>query len=287
MSSIPSVSLKSLMSDDAEVITHLENSLENIGFFILKDHDLNLELVRDAFSLSKELFNLPFKIKKKYHVEGSNGARGYTPYGIETALNEDVPDQKEFWHQGSTTNHKLMPNLYIDELDGFSFVDNLYKEFEKTGLEILKAMSKFNIKYNCDIIDSAVNGNSILRMIHYPATKANNEYRARAHNDVNLITLLIGGNAAGLEAQDKQGNWIPCNCSENEIICNIGDMMELISNRKLISTTHRVVAQGNSSSSRYSIPFFLHPRPEVVLNTDTGLTADEFLIKRLRDIKLN
>ena len=287
MSTIPSVSLESLMSSDAEVISHLENSLENIGFFILKDHGLDLNLVRDAFSLSKNLFNLPFEIKKKYHVEGSNGARGYTPYGIETALNENVPDQKEFWHQGSTTNHQLMPNLYIDELDGFSFVDNLYKEFEKTGLEILKAMSKFNIKYNCDIIDSAVDGNSILRMIHYPATKANNEYRARAHNDVNLITLLIGGNAAGLEAQDKQGNWIPCNCSENEIICNIGDMLELISNKKLTSTPHRVVAQGNNSYSRYSIPFFLHPRPEVILDTNTGITADEFLIKRLRDIKLN
>tara|TARA_Y200000002_G_C22575777_1_gene618614 strand:- start:86 stop:913 length:828 start_codon:yes stop_codon:yes gene_type:complete len=275
------------MSSDAEVISHLENSLENIGFFILKDHGLDLNLVRDAFSLSKNLFNLPFEIKKKYHVEGSNGARGYTPYGIETALNENVPDQKEFWHQGSTTNQQLMPNLYIHELNNFKFVDNLYKEFEKTGLEILKAMSKFNIDYNCDIIDSAVDGNSILRMIHYPATKADNKYRARAHNDVNLITLLIGGNAAGLEAQDKQGNWIPCNCSENEIICNIGDMLELISNKKLTSTPHRVVAQGNNSYSRYSIPFFLHPRPEVILDTNTGITADEFLIKRLRDIKLN
>ncbi len=287
MSTIPSVSLESLMSSDAEVISHLENSLENIGFFILKDHGLDLNLVRDAFSLSKNLFNLPFEIKKKYHVEGSNGARGYTPYGIETALNENVPDQKEFWHQGSTTNQQLMPNLYIHELNNFKFVDNLYKEFEKTGLEILKAMSKFNIDYNCDIIDSAVDGNSILRMIHYPATKADNKYRARAHNDVNLITLLIGGNAAGLEAQDKQGNWIPCNCSENEIICNIGDMLELISNKKLTSTPHRVVAQGNNSYSRYSIPFFLHPRPEVILDTNTGITADEFLIKRLRDIKLN
>ncbi len=287
MSTIPSVSLESLMSSDAEVISHLENSLENIGFFILKDHGLDLNLVRDAFSLSKNLFNLPFEIKKKYHVEGSNGARGYTPYGIETALNENVPDQKEFWHQGSTTNQQLMPNLYIHELNNFKFVDNLYKEFEKTGLEILKAMSKFNIDYNCDIIDSAVDGNSILRMIHYPATKADNKYRARAHNDVNLITLLIGGNAAGLEAQDKQGNWIPCNCSENEIICNIGDMLELISNKKLTSTPHRVVAKGNNSYSRYSIPFFLHPRPEVILDTNTGITADEFLIKRLRDIKLN
>lgn len=287
MSTIPSISLESLMSSDAEVISHLENSLENIGFFILKDHGLDLNLVRDAFSLSKNLFNLPFEIKKKYHVEGSNGARGYTPYGIETALNENVPDQKEFWHQGSTTNQQLMPNLYIHELNNFKFVDNLYKEFEKTGLEILKAMSKFNIDYNCDIIDSAVDGNSILRMIHYPATKADNKYRARAHNDVNLITLLIGGNEAGLEAQDKQGNWIPCNCSENEIICNIGDMLELISNKKLTSTPHRVVAKGNNSYSRYSIPFFLHPRPEVILDTNTGITADEFLIKRLRDIKLN
>jgi isopenicillin N synthase-like dioxygenase len=287
MSSIPSVSLQSLVSNDSEVITNLENNLENIGFFILKDHGLNLNLVRDAFSLSKDLFNLPYEVKKKYHVEGSNGARGYTPYGIETALNENVPDQKEFWHQGSTTNKQLMPNLYIEELDEFNFIDDLYREFENTGLEILRAIAKFNITYNCDIVDSAVDGNSILRLIHYPATEGGNEHRARAHNDVNLITLLIGGNEAGLEAQDRQGNWVSCNCSEDEIICNIGDMLELISNKKLKSTTHRVVAKGNESKSRYSIPFFLHPRPEVVLDKSSGLTADEFLTKRLQDIKLN
>jgi isopenicillin N synthase-like dioxygenase len=126
-----------------------------------------------------------------------------------------------------------------------------------------------------------------LRLIHYPATEGGNEHRARAHNDVNLITLLIGGNEAGLEAQDRQGNWVSCNCSEDEIICNIGDMLELISNKKLKSTTHRVVAKGNESKSRYSIPFFLHPRPEVVLDKSSGLTADEFLTKRLQDIKLN
>ena len=287
MSCIPSVSLQSLVSNDSDVITNLENNLENIGFFILKDHGLNLNLVRDAFSLSKDLFNLPYDVKKKYHVEGSNGARGYTPYGIETALNENVPDQKEFWHQGSTTNKQLMPNLYIEELNEFNFIDDLYREFENTGLEILRAIAKFNITYNCDIVDSAVNGNSILRLIHYPATEGGNEHRARAHNDVNLITLLIGGNEAGLEAQDRQGNWVSCNCSEDEIICNIGDMLELISNKKLKSTTHRVVAKGNESKSRYSIPFFLHPRPEVVLDQSSGLTADEFLTKRLQDIKLN
>ena len=233
------------------------------------------------------MFNLPYEIKQKYHVPGTNGARGYTPYGIETALNEKVADQKEFWHQGSTTNSALMSNIYIDEVNNFSDLDVLYKEFESMGVEILKAFTNFKLDYNSDIADAAQNGNSILRLIHYPPTDGTNSHRARAHNDVNLITLLIGGNEAGLEAQDKKGNWVECNCDENEIICNIGDMLEIISNEKLNSTPHRVVSKGNEEKSRYSIPFFLHPRPEVMLDAEKTLTADQFLTKRLKDIKLN
>ena len=233
------------------------------------------------------MFDLPFSTKNKYHIPGTNGARGYTPYGIETALNQKVADQKEFWHQGSTSNTELMPNIYIDEIHDFKKLDDLYKEFENMGVEILKAFTNFKLSYNTNIADAAQNGNSILRLIHYPPTDGKNEQRARAHNDVNLITLLIGGNEAGLEAQDKQGNWVECNCDENEIICNIGDMLELISNNKLNSTPHRVVSKGNEGKSRYSIPFFLHPRPEVYLNSEKTLTADEFLTKRLQDIKLN
>ena len=233
------------------------------------------------------MFALPYDVKKQYHLPGTNGARGYTPYGIETALNEKVADQKEFWHQGSTSNNQLMPNVYIDEVEGFKDLDDLYKEFEQMGVEILKAFKNFNLDFNADIGDAAVDGNSILRLIHYPPTDGSNEHRARAHNDVNLITLLIGGNEAGLEAQDKQGNWVECNCDENEIICNIGDMLEIISNEKLNSTPHRVVSKGNETKSRYSIPFFLHPRPEILLNKDKTLTADKFLTKRLQEIKLN
>ena len=180
-----------------------------------------------------------------------------------------------------------MPNVYIDEVEGFKDLDDLYKEFEQMGVEILKAFKNFNLDFNADIGDAAVDGNSILRLIHYPPTDGSNEHRARAHNDVNLITLLIGGNEAGLEAQDKQGNWVECNCDENEIICNIGDMLEIISNEKLNSTPHRVVSKGNETKSRYSIPFFLHPRPEILLNKDETLTADKFLTKRLQEIKLN
>ena len=133
----------------------------------------------------------------------------------------------------------------------------------------------------------AVNGNSVLRLLHYPPVDAQkNDDRAHAHNDVNLITLLVGGNEGGLEALDKKGNWVECNCKKNEIICNVGDMLEIISNNKLRSTAHRVKTKNNEDKSRYSIPFFLHPRPEVILDLETNLTANDFLNKRLSDIKL-
>lgn len=287
MQKIPKVSFHDLVSADKEVIDYLTSSLNKVGFFVINEHPINKSLIKDTFSLTEELFNLPFDVKNKYHMPGTNGARGYTPYGIETALNEKVADQKEFWHQGSTSNKDLLPNLYIDELSNFTLLDDLYIEFEKMGIQILQAFTNFNIDYNADISDCATNGNSVLRLIHYPAIEEINPHRARAHNDVNLITLLIGGNEAGLEAQDKAGNWIECNCDDGEIICNIGDMLEIISNEKLTSTTHRVVTKNNSNRARYSIPFFLHPRPEIILNKNTKITADEFLTKRLQDIKLN
>ena len=287
MQKIPKVSFHDLVSADKAVIDYLTSSLNNVGFFVINEHPINKALIKDTFALTEELFNLPFDVKNKYHVPGTNGARGYTPYGIETALNEKVADQKEFWHQGSTSNKDLMPNLYIDELSNFKLLDDLYLEFEKMGNQILHAFTNFNIDYNADISDCATKGNSVLRLIHYPAIEEVNPHRARAHNDVNLITLLIGGNEAGLEAQDKAGNWIECNCDDGEIICNIGDMLEIISNERLTSTTHRVVTKNNSNRARYSIPFFLHPRPEIILNKNTKITANEFLTKRLQDIKLN
>ena len=287
MHKIPTISFNDLKNTNKDVLDFLTSSLENNGFFVINDHPINLDLINRTFDLAEEMFSLPYETKKKYHAPGTNGARGYTPYGIETALNEKVADQKEFWHQGSTTNTALMPNIYIDEIDNFNDLDVLYKEFESMGIEILKAFTNFNLDYNSDISDAAQNGNSILRLIHYPPTDGTNAHRARAHNDVNLITLLIGGNEAGLEAQDKKGNWVECNCDENEIICNIGDMLEIISNEKLNSTPHRVVSKGNEGKSRYSIPFFLHPRPEIMLDAEKTLSADQFLTKRLQDIKLN
>ena len=148
MQKIPKVSFHDLVSADKSVIDYLTNSLNNVGFFVINEHPINKALIKETFALTEELFNLPFDVKNKYHVPGTNGARGYTPYGIETALNEKVADQKEFWHQGSTSNKDLMPNLYIDELSNFKLLDDLYLEFEKMGNQILHAFTNFNIDYN-------------------------------------------------------------------------------------------------------------------------------------------
>ena len=228
MEQIPTINYHDLKSNNVELSKFLEDSLNDVGFFVIKDHPISSESIDKLFNFTQELFDLPLDVKMKYHLKGTNGARGYTPYGIETALNKNVPDQKEFWHQGSCSN----PD-------------------------------------------------------HYPPVDAQkNDDRAHAHNDVNLITLLVGGNEGGLEALDKKGNWVECNCEKNEIICNVGDMLEIISNKKLRSTAHRVKTKNNEDKSRYSIPFFLHPRPEVILDPETNLTANDFLNKRLSDIKL-
>ena len=286
MEQIPTINYHDLESNK-ELSKFLENSLNDVGFFVIKDHPISPESIDNLFNFTQALFNLPLDVKMKYHLKGTNGARGYTPYGIETALNKKVPDQKEFWHQGSCSNPDLSDNLTINELKNFDDINSLYKEFEKLGIKILESISNFNIDFNADLKEIAVDGNSVLRLLHYPPVNAQvNDDRAHAHNDVNLITLLVGGNEGGLEALDKKGNWVECNCEKNEIICNVGDMLEIISNKKLRSTAHRVKTKNNEDKSRYSIPFFLHPRPEVILDPGTNLTANDFLNKRLSDIKL-
>ena len=286
MPSIPSIEYNLLEKGDLETVNFLGNYLNDVGFFVIKNHPLLKSTIKDVFDYSKELFDLKLEHKLKYKVPNCNGAVGYTPYGIETAMNEKVADQKEFWHQGSNSNPDLLPNVYPDEMNDPYKIDDLFLQFEDIAKSVLACFKSFNISYNAELSDIANNGNSTLRLIHYPQTESNNEHRARAHSDVNLITLLVGGNESGLEAQNRNGEWVDCSCNENEIICNVGDMLEIVSNGQLKSTIHRVVSKGNSDRSRYSIPFFLHPRPEVILDPQTNLTADDFLTQRLKDINL-
>ena len=295
--SIPKISLNLLLENDKTSIDVLSQALKNHGFFILTDHGISIDLFKDAYNYSEKFFNLDLTIKNKLSHPEKAGARGYTPFGKETALGESIPDLKEFWHHGPAINEtydkRIMSNVNVAELEGFDeLFDHFFNEMKHLGMKLLSSIS-LTLDRPKNFFDSKVEkGNSLLRLIHYPPSNNKNMYRAREHEDINLITLLIGADEPGLEVKDKSGNWLPVSSSFNEIVCNIGDMMQLITDGKLKSTPHRVVKYNlNEKRSRYSIPFFLHPSPDTMLSSifdesDKGVLAHDFLDERLRAIKL-
>ena len=297
MSEIPKLSLKSLNKNDKEAINILSEALSDHGFFVITDHSIPHHLFDKAYEYSKKFFDLEVPIKNSYSFRENAGARGYTPFGKETALGETVPDLKEFWHHGPTVDSsydsRIMKNVLVNEIDDFNNVfDDLFNQMNSLGIKLLSSIS-LTLGLSEDFFNkSTTKGNSLLRLIHYPPSNYENLYRAREHADINLITLLIGANEPGLEVKDKSGEWIPVSSSYEDIVCNIGDMMQLITDKKLKSTPHRVVKyKTDEIKSRYSIPFFLHPSPDTILKSvfrddDEGVLAHDFLDERLKAIKL-
>jgi isopenicillin N synthase-like dioxygenase len=295
--SIPKLSLKKLLKYDYESIQLLSNALSNHGFFIITDHAISHELFDLAYKYSQSFFNLDIDVKNSYSYRENAGARGYTPFGKETALGETVPDLKEFWHHGplidDSYDYRIMKNIYVNEIDEFNDVfDNLFNELNSLGTSLLSCIS-LTLGLDEDFFNASTRkGNSLLRLIHYPPSNNENIYRAREHADINLITLLIGANEPGLEVKDKSGDWVPVSSSYEDIVCNIGDMMQLITDKKLKSTPHRVIKyKTDETKSRYSIPFFMHPSPDTILKSvfnddDLGVLAHDFLDERLKAIKL-
>jgi len=295
---IPELSFKEIEKGDSFSINLLKNALSDHGFFSITDHELSKELVNKCYESSKAFFDLDFKTKNIYSSVGSKGARGYTPKGIETAVGETIADQKEFWHHGPVIDNsfdkKIPKNIDIEQIPDFNKnFDELYTELHKIGSRVLSVIA-LSIGLDQNYFDSWVEkGNSLLRSIHYPPVESrSNLHRARAHEDINLITLLIGAEEGGLEVLNKDGSWIKVKPSSEAIVCNIGDMMQLITDKQLKSTTHRVIQdEEGESKARYSIPFFLHPSPSVILKSvfredDEGILADDFLNQRLKEIKL-
>ena len=295
---IPELSFKEIEKGDSFSINLLKNALSDHGFFSITDHELSKELVNRCYESSKAFFDLDFKTKNIYSSVGSKGARGYTPKGIETAVGETIADQKEFWHHGpvidSSFDKKIPKNIDIEQIPDFNKnFDELYTELHKIGSRVLSVIA-LSIGLDQNYFDPWVEkGNSLLRSIHYPPVESrSNLHRARAHEDINLITLLIGAEEGGLEVLNKDGSWIKVKPSSEAIVCNIGDMMQLITDKQLKSTTHRVIQdEEGESKARYSIPFFLHPSPSVILKSvfredDEGILADDFLNQRLKEIKL-
>ena len=294
---IPKLSLDSLLKNNDQSLEMLSNALSNHGFFIITGHKISHSLFNKAYEYSEKFFNLDTSVKSKYSFRESAGARGYTPFGKETALGETVPDLKEFWHHGpvidDSYDERIMKNIYVNEIDEFNAVfDELFNEMNSLGAQLLSSIS-LTLGLDVNFFNTSTSkGNSLLRLIHYPPSNNENIYRAREHADINLITLLIGANEPGLEVKDKSGNWIPVSSSYDDIVCNIGDMMQLITDKKLKSTPHRVIKyKTDEMKSRYSIPFFMHPSPDTILKSvfneeDKGVLAHDFLDERLKAIKL-
>ena len=295
---IPELSYIDIKDGNKDALKELKNALTEYGFFSIINHGLEKELLENSYAYSKKFFDLPVEKKSKYAFPQYAGARGYTPFGKETALGEITPDQKEFWHHGpnidSSYDSRIHTNINVNEIVGFNDnFDQLFNAINKLGMDVLKIIALL-LNKEANFFDSwAIKGNSLLRLIHYPpVTNDSNNLRARAHEDINLITLLVGAEESGLEVKSKNGEWIPIKASSNAIVCNIGDMMQLVTDGMLLSTTHRVINYTNSrSKSRYSMPFFLHPAPNITLKSifnedDKGVLADDFLNERLKAIKL-
>ena len=295
---IPAFSMSDIQDRDAQTIAALKLALTTHGFFTITDHGISDEILQSSYKFSKDFFSLPEDVKNTYAHPDKAGARGYTPFGKETAVGEHTPDLKEFWHHGpiidDSFDKKIPKNLTIDQIPSFNEnFDNLYSELHKIGTRVLSVIA-LSLGLENDYFESWVKkGNSLLRSIHYPPVDSkSNPHRARAHEDINLITLLIGAEEGGLEVLSKDGQWIKVAPSSKAIVCNIGDMMQLVTDKKLKSTTHRVIQDKESESKpRYSIPFFLHPAPSINLKSiyrddDKGILADDFLNQRLKEIKL-
>jgi isopenicillin N synthase-like dioxygenase len=314
MQQIPSVDLRDFLSDDParkqKFVNEIGKAYEEIGFVALKGHFLNDQLVNDLYSQVRSFFEMPLETKSKYEIPGIGGQRGYVSFGKEHAKGRSAGDLKEFWHFGQYVekNSKWFgeypDNVQVTELPEFNAVgQETYKMLEKTGVYVLRALA-LHIGLDEFYFDDFIkDGNSILRPIHYPPITdepKDGAVRAAAHGDINLITLLMGAQGKGLQVQNHDGQWIDAMAQPDELMINVGDMLSRHTNNKLKSTIHQVVNPPRESwgTSRYSIPFFMHPVSDMKLDClpqcidennpkqFEDITAGEYLNERLVELGL-
>ncbi|UAY52073.1 isopenicillin N synthase family dioxygenase [Ferruginibacter albus] len=309
---IPSVDLAEFLSGDpkrkAAFVQELGKAYEDVGFVAVKNHGVPDELIADLYNYVQQFFSLPSEQKRKYEIPELAGQRGYTSFGKEHAKGSDAPDLKEFFQYGQNPrdNYKeeeYPPNVPIKEVPEFNETfANAYRAFEKSGTALLQAIALYLDLPEHYFDEYVYNGNSILRSIHYPPIthEPKSAIRAEQHEDINLITLLVGASADGLQILTKQNEWVGVTSLPEQIVVNVGDMLQRLTNNKLRSTTHRVVNPPRElwHTSRFSIPFFLHPKSSMSLQClDTCInaehpkayddaTAGEYLDERLREIGL-
>lgn len=309
---IPSVDLADFLSGDAikkaAFVEALGSAYEDVGFVAVKNHGVSDELISDLYKYSQAFFSLPSIQKKSFEIPELAGQRGYTSFGKEHAKGSDAPDLKEFFQYGQTPRENFIEehypaNVIVGEVLAFNDTfQDAYRAFEKSGTALLQAIALY-LGLDENYFDKFIfNGNSILRAIHYPpiTNEPKSAIRAEQHEDINLITLLVGASADGLQILTKQNEWVGVTSLPEQIVVNVGDMLQRLTNNKLRSTTHRVINPARElwHTSRFSIPFFLHPQSSMSLRcidscidnhhpkVYNDITAGEYLDERLREIGL-
>lgn len=293
-----------------DFINTVGDALRDVGFFAVTGHAIQAKEIEAAYAAVASLFDLPLSTKTRYEIPGIKGQRGYTRFGREHAKGHAAPDLKEFWHIGQEleSEHRLAsvysPNVWPDDLANFkTIMQRLYQDLESAALVLLEACSHYLGEAPGVLRDIGVDGDSILRLIHYPPIPSDcdpQSMRAAAHEDINLITLLIEATDSGLELLGRDQLWLPVKTPKDCIIVDAGDMLQNLTNGYFRSTTHRVVNPENSRSRRLSMPFFMHARGEVAIDplasclAKTGgaaaypkMTAAHFLQQRLHEIGLS
>ena len=310
MKHVPTLDIRRYDSDRDAFVAELGAAYREFGFCCISGHGIPKADIDAAYRAFQAFFALPDAVKRSYHQPGTGGARGYTPFGVETAKDSKYADLKEFWHIGreiprdSKFAAVMPPNVWPREVEGFrEHGYGLYQALDALGTRVLRALALHIGLAEDFFADKTQFGNSILRPIHYPPITTDDipNVRAGAHEDINFITLLVGASAAGLEVLTREGEWLPITTEGDAIVVNIGDMLQRLTNHVYPSTTHRVTnPQGEQARQpRYSVPFFLHPNPDVVLDVlpscisaenpsryPHSITSHEYLLERLREIKL-
>jgi len=304
---IPVISLERFDSgEDARrsLSGELGKAFREIGFVGVQGHGISDEVRDRAYEMTRRVFELPVATKKRCEVPGSGGGRGYTAFGIEKAKDQDVADLKEFWHVGPepVAYEGMLPNAWPEEVPEFrpAMID-LYAALGRAGQKLLTLVAMhldLPADYFADKVDAA---DTIMRPLHYPPLSGQVGVRAAAHEDINVITLLVGSHEPGLEVLNRDGGWVPVTTLKDTIVCNVGDMLQRLTNKELVSTTHRVVNPPEpwSLRSRFSMPYFLHFNPQFSIETLPGcmgadrpnqfpvpITSQEYLEERLREIGL-
>lgn len=311
--SIPVVDLNEFLTGDiikkSDFVQQLGKAYEDVGFVAVKNHGISDLLIAHLYEYVQQFFSLPLEKKLKYEIPGLAGQRGYTSFGREHAKGSEAPDLKEFFQYGQTVETEIKgkdeypDNVIVNEIKEFNpTIFDAYRSFEKSGSALLQAIALY-LNLDEHYFDAHIeDGNSILRCIHYPpiTQEPKSAIRAEQHEDINLITLLVGASADGLQILTKNGEWVNVTSLPDQIVVNVGDMLQRLTNNKLKSTTHRVVNPPRElwHTSRFSMPFFLHPKSEMSLTcldncinenhpkAYTDITAGEYLDERLREIGL-